>query len=217
MPSAFQDLQVAIIADDLGAVNVLLAQQPTLATTAVAQVEYFEPTISHHIYKGDTALHIAAAAYRLTLAEALLAVGADPGAASNRRASQPLHYAADGSPGRIPARQVAMIRLLLTAGAKINAQDKNGATPLHRAVRTRCAEAVQCLLAAGANPAIRNLPGSTAFHLAVQNTGRGGSGTSQAHQAQHAIIQAFLAHQISPTLSDAKGKTVPHGVAENAR
>ena len=33
----------------------------------------------------------------------------------------------------------------------MHAQDKNGATPLHRAVRTRCAEAVKCLLDAGAD------------------------------------------------------------------
>src|SRR5256885_12225037 len=41
--------------------------------------------------------------------------------------------------------------------------------PLHRAVRTRCAAAVQCLLRAGADPLMKNKPGSTAFHLAVQN------------------------------------------------
>jgi hypothetical protein len=68
---------------------------------------------------------------------------------------------------------------LLEAGADIHAQDKNGATPLHRAVRTRSAAAVQFLLDAGADPAIKNKPGSTPFHLAVQNTGRGGSGAEK--------------------------------------
>ena len=156
-------------------------------------------------------MHIAAAGYRLEIARMLLAAGADVGSARNRRASQPLHYAADGyleSAHWDARRQVAMIRLLLKAGAPINAQDKNGATPLHRAVRTRCAAAVKCLLEAGADPAIRNKPGSTAFHLAVQNTGRGGSGAERARAAQHEIIQAFLGRGVSPALKDAKGKSI---------
>src|SRR5581483_212431 len=97
---------------------------------------------------------------------------------------------------------------LLKAGAAIEAQDKNGATPLHRAVRTRCAAAVKCLLDAGADATIRNKPGSTAFHLAVQNTGRGGSGADKARTAQREIIQAFLARGVSAQLKDAKGKSV---------
>ena len=35
------------------------------------------------------------------------------------------------------------IRCLHDAGTDVNAADKNGATPLHRAVRTRCAAAVK--------------------------------------------------------------------------
>jgi hypothetical protein len=141
----------------------------------------------------------------------LLAAGADPAAARNRRSSQPLHYAADGyleNSAWNPGRQVQMIRLLLDAGANINAQDKNGATPLHRAVRTRCAAAVKCFLDAGADPKIRNKPGSTAFHLAVQNTGRGGSGSESARAAQREIVETFLKRGVSPKIADAKGKSV---------
>ena len=101
-----------------------------------------------------------------------------------------------------------MIRLLLKAGSNINVQDKNGATPLHRAVRTRCADAVRCLLDAGADPSIRNKPGSTPFHLAVQNTGRGGSGSERARTAQREILKTFLERGVSPTLRDAKGKSI---------
>jgi ankyrin repeat protein len=101
-----------------------------------------------------------------------------------------------------------MIRVLLKAGANIHAQDKNGATPLHRAVRTRCAAAAKCLLDAGADPKIRNKPGSTPFHLAVQNTGRGGSGSEKARTAQREILEAFLERGVSPNLKDAKGKSV---------
>jgi ankyrin repeat protein len=97
---------------------------------------------------------------------------------------------------------------LLDAGAEINAQDKNGAAALHRAVRTRCAAAARFLLKAGADPTLRNKPGSTAFHLAVQNTGRGGSGTDQARAAQREIIEAFLRFGVSPAIKDCNGKSV---------
>ena len=100
------------------------------------------------------------------------------------------------------------IRYLLDQGANLHLQDKNGATPLHRAVRTRCAAAVKCFLDAGADPTIRNKPGSTPFHLAVQNTGRGGTGSEKARTAQREILQAFLERGVSPTLTDAKGKSI---------
>src|SRR5206468_5539025 len=137
----------------------------------------------------------------------LLAAGADPNAAKNMRKSSPLHYAADGfitGPVWDAKRQVATIRCLLQGGADIHLQDMNGATPLHRAVRTRCAAAVKFLLQAGADPTMRNKPGSTAFHLAVQNTGRGGSGAPAAIAAQREIIKTFFAHGVSPKLKDGK-------------
>lgn len=192
-------------------VKAWLDRDPTVATRGATEEGYFAPEIVHWIYAGDTPLHVAAAGYRVEIARMLLDAGADPGSAKNRRASQPLHYASDGyleSAHWDAKRQVAMIRLLLKAGARIDAQDKNGATPLHRAVRTRCAAAVKCLLEAGADPEIRNKPGSTAFHLAVQNTGRGGSGAEQARVAQHEIVQTFLERGVSPALKDAKGKSI---------
>src|SRR6185295_2036078 len=100
------------------------------------------------------------------------------------------------------------IRCLLAAGANINAQDKNGATPLHRAVRTRCAAAVSCLLKAGSDPTLKNKSGSTPFHLAVQNTGRGGTGADVAQAAQRQIIEEFLSADVSTTLKDNRGKSV---------
>ena len=100
------------------------------------------------------------------------------------------------------------IRCLLDAGADINAQDKNGATPLHRAVRTRCATAVRCLLRAGGDPARKNKSGFTSFHLAVQNTGRGGTGAVAAVTAQRQIIEELLSFGVSPEPKSGSGKTV---------
>ncbi len=207
MPNPSKSLFNAILDDDRAGVSALLKKNPCLAREAVVMEARLSPEIAHWIYAGDTALHVAAGGYRVEIAKALLASGADPNAARNHRRSGPLHYAADGS-GCEPERQVAMIRLLLGAGADIHAQDKNGATPLHRAVRTRCAAAVKCLLEAGADATIRNKPGSTAFHLAVQNTGRGGSGAERAKAAQREIIEAFLERGVSTGLKDGNGKSV---------
>ena len=210
MLNRFQSLVAAILDDERARVKDLLKQDVVLVKAGAAKAS-LETTIPHWIYEDDTALHVAAAGYRVEIAKLLLDAGADVGAAMNHRRSQPLHYAADGSlesPNWDAKRQVRTIELLLAAGADIHAQDKNGATPLHRAVRTRCAAAVKALLDAGAEATLKNKPGSTPFHLAVQNTGRGGSGAEKAKTAQREIIQAFLERGVSPSLKDANGKSV---------
>src|SRR3954470_21397066 len=204
-------LLAAIVDDDKNAVKKLLRADAGLATRLMEKPKLYRAKIFHWIYAGDTALHLAAAGYRVEIVRLLLAAGADPNAAMNHRRSGPLHYAADGyitGPVWDAKRQVKTIRCLLDAGADINAPDKNGATPLHRAVRTRCAAAVHCLLDAGADPTRTNKPGSTPFHLAVQNTGRGGSGEPAAVAGQREIIKTFLACGVSPNLKDAKGRSV---------
>lgn len=204
-------LLAAIVEDDRRLVRSLLKQEPDLATRLIDTAHLYEASIFHWIYVGDTALHLAAAGYRVEIAADLIKTGADPNAASNHRRGAPLHYASDGyisGPAWDAKRQVKMIETLLEAGADINLRDKNGATPLHRAVRTRCADAVQCLLDAGCDPLLRNNSGSTPFHLAVQNTGRGGSGSDAAKAAQRQIITTFRNRGISPNLRDGNGKSV---------
>jgi len=206
-----QPLFKAILDDDRPRIERLLKADARLATGLIDQAKLYDTQIFHWIYIGDTPLHLAAAGYRVEIVKRLLAAGADPNAAGNHRHSGPLHYAADGyitGPAWDARRQVKTIEVLLKAGADIQAQDKNGATPLHRAVRTRCAAAVRCLLQAGADPALKNKPGSTPFHLAVQDTGRGGSGAEAARVAQRQIIQEFLSFGVSQALKDGKGKTV---------
>lgn len=201
----------AILDDDRATVQDLLTKDPSLVVARTTEAKFHDEKIFHWLYVGDTALHLAAAGYRVEIVKQLLTAGADVNASMNHRRSGPLHYAADGyiiGPVWDAAQQVETIECLLAAGAKVNAQDKNGATPLHRAVRTRCASAVQVLLKAGADPTLRNKPGSTAFHLAVQNTGRGGSGTDEARAAQRRIIEEFLRFGVSPTIKDCNGKSV---------
>jgi ankyrin repeat protein len=204
-------LLAAIVADDRGKVGALLKRDGSLTTRVVGKPILYRSKIFHWLYAGDTALHLAAAGYRVEIARLLLKGGADPNAKGNHRGSTPLHYAADGyvnGPVWDAKKQVRMIQCLLDAGAEVNRQDKNGATALHRAVRTRCVEAVRCLLKSGADPLLRNKPGSMAFHLAVQNTGRGGSGAPIAISAQRQIIEEFLSAGITPELKTSSGKTV---------
>jgi ankyrin repeat protein len=204
-------LLAAILDDERAKTKALLKADSGLATSLIEEAKLYQSHIFHWIYVGDTALHLAAAGYRVEIVKLLLDAGADPNSTRNHRHGSPLHYAADGyinGPAWDAKRQVKTIRCLLDAGADINAQDKNGAAPLHRAVRTRCAAAVKYLLEAGCDPTLKNKPGSTPFHLAVQNTGRGGTGAEKARTAQREILRAFLERGVSPTLKDAKGKSI---------
>ncbi len=151
------------------------------ATRQTAKANFLNE-IKHYLYAGDTALHIAAAAYQEHIVMELIARGANV-CAKNRRGAEPLHYAADGAPGSRawnPTAQEATIARLIEAGANPNATDKSGVTPLHRAVRTRCAGAVKALIEGGADARATNKNGSTPMLLATQNTGRGGSGLPEA-------------------------------------
>ena len=204
-------LLTAILDDDRAAVAALLKTNRELSTRLISSPILYTAKILHWIYAGDTPLHLAAAGYRVEIVRLLLSAGADVNAGHNHRAGTPLHYAADGCVGGLcfdPKRQVETLRELIDQGADVQAQDKNGATALHRAVRTRCASAVRFLLEAGADPSTPNKPGSTPFHLAVQNTGRGGSGAAAAIDAQRQIIKEFLARGLSPDLKSSRGKTV---------
>ena len=114
--------------------------------------EFFFTEIAHYLYAGDTALHMAAAAFQRPIAKLLVAHGADCHA-RNRRGAQPLHYAADANHWD-PAAQAETIEYLLSIGADPNALDQSGVAPLHRAVRTRSLPAVRALLDGGANPRV---------------------------------------------------------------
>ena len=166
-------------------------QSFAIGATRTGAQPFFLHEISHHVYAGDTLLHVAAAAYDLIAARALLEAGASV-RARNRRGAEPIHYASDGSPGSAtwdPRAQAALVQFLIANGADPNAFDKAGVGPLHRAVRTRCTGAVAALLAGGADPLLKSGRGSTPKQLATKTTGRGGSGSSAAKQEQAAIVR----------------------------
>jgi len=205
----------AILDNDVRGVKRLLKGNKALASSLIRTPKLYDSAIFHWLYVGDTLLHLAAAGYRVEIVKVFLQAGADPNAATNHRKSTPLHYAADGfitGPAFSSSRQVETLESLLQSGANIHSQDMNGATPLHRAVRTRCAAAVKYLLDAGSDPTTKNKSGSTPFHLAVQNTGRGGSGERAAIDAQREIIEEFLRKGVSVNVRAKNGKRVVDSV-----
>jgi len=188
----------AIADGEAAAALEMLASSPQLAkasfragATRQAVSEYFLDPIERYVVAGDSALHVASAAYKTEVVRELIRAGADI-RAGNRFGDQPLHAAAVGAPGSHwwnPQAQAETIICLIEAGADPNAADKRGVTPLHKAVRTRCASAARTLLEHGAEPARKNKNGSTAMVLATHNTGRGGTGSPEAKAQQREIVR----------------------------
>jgi ankyrin repeat protein len=182
--------------------------------------------VTHWFYRGDTALHFCAAAHRAELARLLLRRGADANA-RNFREQTPLHYACDARPNKVgrtsslsisdkqkkkgTTKMVVLpspsqtISVLAKHGADLDARDKGGITPLHRAVRARSTSAVRALLKLGATVDAQSEKGSTPLHLATQSTGAGGTADSLAEQIE--IIKLLLSHGASPTTKDKRGTT----------
>jgi hypothetical protein len=74
----------AVVAGDAATASRLLAASPDLASACLEEGAarhgpegYFLDEIKHYLYAGDTALHVAAAAYRDEIARKLIAAGAN--------------------------------------------------------------------------------------------------------------------------------------------
>ena len=198
---ALIELMRRIASHDADTVSALLTAHPDLASarltagaTRQESVDFFLADIQHHIYKGDTAVHVAAAAHEAPMIRALVDRGGSVHE-RNRRGAQPLHYAVDGASGspRDADVQHHTVSVLIDLGADPNATDKNGTTPLLRAIRNRNAAAVEVLLDRGADLRAKNNRGSTALQLASWTTGKSGSGLPSARAAQNEILRLLRA------------------------
>jgi len=146
-------LNIAVGIDDLGKVRLLIS--------AGADVNR----------AGDqtwTALHYAA--WNPSVAEVLIANGADIHARDGRAGEQPLHCAAGYGPeyGTRAGKKVAEI--LIRKGADVNARDGEGRTPLHHAAwasprDTR--DTISLLLRHGADIHAKDNEGRTPLHYAA--------------------------------------------------
>jgi ankyrin repeat protein len=104
---------------------------------------------------GFTALHFAAFFGKTEAARALLGAGATVDTYStNDLWVQPLHSAAS-------SRHHEVCRLLIAAGADVNARQRHGYTPLHAAAQHGDAELVELFLSAGADPSAPKDDGAT--------------------------------------------------------
>ena len=107
-------------------------------------------------HAGETPLMMAALKAEIDAANALVAHGA----AVQKDGWSPLHYAATGG-------SAAIIKLLLSKGATLEARSPNGSTPLMMAARYGNEEAVEALLAAGADRTAKNDLGMDASAFAA--------------------------------------------------
>jgi ankyrin repeat protein len=212
MTSTDLDFIRLVVDGDIERLTRCLAASPALAAMSShvgasrQESSFFFADIAHYLYAGDTALHMAAAAFRRHVAALLVAHGADC-RAKNRRGAEPLHYAADANRWD-PTAQAETIEYLISVGADPNALDRSGVSPLHRAVRTRSLAAVRALVDSGADSRRPNKAGSTPLHLAVQTTGRGGSGSAHAREQQAGIVRLLLERGARATDPDGRGKSV---------
>jgi uncharacterized protein len=151
-------------------VKVLLAAGPELdiydaasvgATARVAELLDRDPSLLN-AYSGDGFFPLALAAFfgHAETVRLLLARGADPAqAARNPMKIQALHSAVTGS--------LESVKLLVEAGAPVNAKQDKGWTPLHEAVNRGDVEMTRYLLDHGADPKLQNDEGKSAIGLAA--------------------------------------------------
>ena len=144
------DLFEAAIVGDTVLIQRLIAKNPDL--------------VSSYSVDGFTALHLAVFFGQPDAARLLLERGADVAArTTNALANQPLHAAVAGSN---PQARLRCARLLVEAGAHVNARQSGGFTPLMAAAQNGDEELASFLLESGSDPSARDDQGRSAADIA---------------------------------------------------
>jgi ankyrin repeat protein len=152
-------------------VEMLLAAEPELDlfdATSVGRVDRVRALLDQDPSRvntwssdGFTPLHLGSFFGYAKVVELLLARGAEVNpVARNPMKVQPLHSAAAGRHGEVA-------RLLVEAGANVNAKQDKGWMPLHAVAQNGDVEMAALLLDRGADPAAQNDEGKSAIGLAA--------------------------------------------------
>ena len=164
-------LMLARYRSDRAVSDALLAVDPDLDVFEAAAFGYLDrlrerldhdpSCVSARAADGFSALHFAAFFAKPEAARILLEAGAPVDlVAGNDTRVQPLHSAA-------AAHQIEICRMLLAAGADVNAKQAGGFVPLHAAAQNGDPEMVELFLSAGADPDAMTDDGRTATDLAA--------------------------------------------------
>jgi formylglycine-generating enzyme required for sulfatase activity len=157
---------------------------------------------------GYTPLHVAVFHGQLDIAELLLQNGADINASSN--GTTLLHDMSEHMTRPIGNHKLAF--WLINQGAKVDAVDDHGDTPLHKSAWKGHAEVAMLLIATGADIDAKNKKGMTPLDLAVvsklRHVGRDGR---LRHRRQVAVEELLRQHGARADVSD--GLTAPSAPA----
>ena len=204
---ALMELVRAIAAGNARAWARMLKASPALASASVEvgatrreAATYYLDEINHYVYVGDTALHIAAAAYGPDLVRSC----SSSALTSAPRIAEVLSRCTTPSTA-FPARTLGVRRHKLPSSPRSSPpapiRMRRTRVESHRCTG-RCAlaavPAVRSLLDGGADATRRNKSGSTPMKLATQTTGRGGSGSPDAKAQQALIVQLLQGHGAAP-------------------
>ncbi len=164
--AGFMPLHVAAQGDDAGPHSELYERLIELGATVdacsaaaagdvarlTAMIEKDPESAKTTILGGWTPLHDAVRNIRVDTVKLLLEHGADPNAISGDvdHRSTPLHWIGACVLVDDPQPKLAVLRLLVDAGAKLDVRDKHGGTPLDRARQYRSAELTKALRELGA-------------------------------------------------------------------
>ncbi len=129
---------------------------------------------------------------RLAIAELLVASGADVNAQNNEHAPALTLAVNNNSP--------AMVKLILAHRPKVDVIDKDGCTPLQRAVQQQRPDIAGMLLEAGADPDVK-YPQSAGSWVGY------GALEASVQLGNEPLVQALLAHKANPNAQDSSGRT----------
>ena len=152
---------VALLRNAAGELDIFEAAALGDVTRLQALLANGPEPVNSHSNDGFTPLHLACFFGQPSVAEALIAQGADVHARSrNPMQNTPLHAAAAG-------RSKEAVRALLEHGADVNARQDGGWTALHAASQNGDVEMVRLLIAGGADVQARAGNQQNAMDLAL--------------------------------------------------